>query len=89
MSALDSGDSGLHSQTVKLARSLLLGAISMVLVPVDSALWAEETAARWVEVRTAHFVVASNASEGEARGVAEDFERIRSLFSQYISGTAG
>jgi tetratricopeptide (TPR) repeat protein len=41
---------------------------------------AEQPGAPWIEVRSAHFVVASNASEGDARGVAEDFEQIRSLF---------
>jgi tetratricopeptide (TPR) repeat protein len=54
--------------------------MSLVLVPAAIVLWAEEIPARWVEVRSAHFWVASNASEAEARGVAEDFERIRSLF---------
>jgi tetratricopeptide (TPR) repeat protein len=67
-------------ENVKLARSLLQGTILLVLVPAPGMQRPEETPARWVEVRSAHFVVASNASEGEARGVAEDFERIRSLF---------
>jgi tetratricopeptide (TPR) repeat protein len=40
----------------------------------------DEPSERWVEVRSTHFVVASNASESDARGVAEDFEEIRSLF---------
>src|SRR5579863_8342215 len=35
---------------------------------------------RWTEVRTPHFVVASNAGEVAARGVAGDFEQIRALF---------
>ena len=39
-----------------------------------------EVAARWTEVRTPHFVVASNAGEEAARGVARDFEQIRALF---------
>ena len=39
-----------------------------------------ESIGSWVEVRSGHFVVASNASESDARGVAEDFEQIRSLF---------
>ena len=34
----------------------------------------------WVEVRTPHFVVSSNAGETAARGVANDFEQIRALF---------
>ena len=34
----------------------------------------------WIEVRTPHFVVASNAGEVAARSVAGDFEQIRALF---------
>jgi tetratricopeptide (TPR) repeat protein len=49
------------------------------MVPAAN-LRATDEAGRWLEVRSAHFVVASNASEVDARGVAEDFEQIRSLF---------
>jgi tetratricopeptide (TPR) repeat protein len=34
----------------------------------------------WVEVRSPHFVVASDAGETAARSVASDFEQIRALF---------
>src|SRR5690242_1218264 len=34
----------------------------------------------WIEVRSAHFVVASNAGEKEARRIADQFEQIRTLF---------
>jgi tetratricopeptide (TPR) repeat protein len=34
----------------------------------------------WVEVRSAHFVVASNAGESQARRIAAEFERVRSIF---------
>jgi tetratricopeptide (TPR) repeat protein len=34
----------------------------------------------WVEVRSQHFVVASDAGETAARSVASDFEQIRALF---------
>jgi tetratricopeptide (TPR) repeat protein len=34
----------------------------------------------WVEVRSAHFVVAGNAGEAEARRIAEQFEEIRGGF---------
>ncbi|HEY2821562.1 MAG TPA: DUF1570 domain-containing protein [Candidatus Acidoferrum sp.] len=37
-------------------------------------------AASWTEVRTPHFVVASNAGEVAARSVASNFEQIRALF---------
>jgi tetratricopeptide (TPR) repeat protein len=35
---------------------------------------------KWVEVRSAHFVVSSNAGETEARQIAEQFEQIRRVF---------
>src|SRR5580704_6250097 len=34
----------------------------------------------WVEVRSAHFVVESNAGESEARRIALEFERVRGIF---------
>jgi tetratricopeptide (TPR) repeat protein len=34
----------------------------------------------WIEVRSPHFVVASNAGEKEARRIADQFEQIRTLF---------
>jgi tetratricopeptide (TPR) repeat protein len=34
----------------------------------------------WVEVRSAHFVVSSNAAETQARQIAEQFEQIRQVF---------
>jgi tetratricopeptide (TPR) repeat protein len=52
----------------------------LVLVPFTEGRPADQPAVPWLEVRSAHFVVDSNASEAEARGVAEDFEQIRSLF---------
>jgi tetratricopeptide (TPR) repeat protein len=60
------------------------GGLSVAAPPVDAqkptgATTSAEVAS-WVEVRTAHFVVASDAGEGAARGVATDFEQIRALF---------
>jgi Protein of unknown function (DUF1570) len=34
----------------------------------------------WIEVRSAHFVVSTNAGEKEARRIADQFEQIRALF---------
>ncbi|HEX4022798.1 MAG TPA: DUF1570 domain-containing protein [Acidobacteriaceae bacterium] len=41
--------------------------------------WAS-SADRWVEVRSPHFVVLTNSNEQEARQVAGQFERMRSVF---------
>ena len=38
----------------------------------------------WIELRTPHFVVVSNASEHEARQVADQFETIRAVFREYF-----
>jgi tetratricopeptide (TPR) repeat protein len=46
---------------------------------------AAETAS-WTELRSPHFVVASNAGEVAARGVASDFEQIRALFHATFPG---
>jgi tetratricopeptide (TPR) repeat protein len=35
---------------------------------------------KWVEVRSAHFVVSSNATEADARRIAEQFEQVRAVF---------
>jgi tetratricopeptide (TPR) repeat protein len=64
---------------MKASQALLIGTILLMLVPTANG-QTGEARERWVEVRTAHFVVASNAGEADARGVAEDFEEIRALF---------
>ena len=62
-----------------LGCGLGVGATSLCAQKPTSATAAAEEA-HWVEVQTAHFVVASDAGEGAARGVATDFEQIRALF---------
>jgi tetratricopeptide (TPR) repeat protein len=39
----------------------------------------------WVEVQTPHFIVASNDGEKTARGVADQFEQIRFLYSKALN----
>ncbi len=34
----------------------------------------------WIEVRSQHFVIAANSGEKQARHVADQFERMRSVF---------
>jgi tetratricopeptide (TPR) repeat protein len=43
----------------------------------------------WVEARSPHFVVVSNAGEKQARKTARQFEQIRSVFRQYILIASG
>jgi tetratricopeptide (TPR) repeat protein len=51
--------------------------------PVASALAAP--VGKWVEVRSANFIVVSNAGEGQARKIDAQFEQIRSLFRDSLS----
>jgi tetratricopeptide (TPR) repeat protein len=39
----------------------------------------------WIEVQTPHFIVASNDGEKTARGVADQFEQIRFLYSKALN----
>ena len=63
-------------------------AVSSIRVLVILGVWAwlplaavaAEPPDKWVEVRSAHFVVSSNAAEADARRVAEQFEQIRAVF---------
>jgi hypothetical protein len=64
--------------------SLLISGFCFLL-PIFSSLGAAAFARaadtpNWEEVRSEHFVVASNAGEREARRIAEQFEQARSLF---------
>jgi hypothetical protein len=53
---------------------LLATLFSAVLAP------ARDKPENWVQVRSTHFVVVSNSHEKEARRVADQFERMRSVF---------
>src|SRR5207245_2048527 len=50
-------------------------ALVLFLLPISGA-----AADNWVEVRSPHFTVQSNAGEKEARRVADQFEQIRNMF---------
>jgi len=54
--------------------ALLLLVFSTSLVP------ARDKAETWIEVTSPHFVVATNSNEKQARRVADQFERMRSVF---------
>jgi tetratricopeptide (TPR) repeat protein len=60
---------------------LVLGLAALATVlPCTGALGASDPNQGWIEVRSPHFVVASNAGEKEARRIADQFEQIRALF---------
>src|ERR1019366_2786237 len=65
----------------RLYKSVLL--ISCLAVLAAPALCASHET--WVEVRSPHFIVVSNAGEKQARQTAIHFEQIRMLFRQMIA----
>jgi Tfp pilus assembly protein PilF len=52
--------------------------LSLWLIP--SLAWARDKPQEWTEVRSPHFVVATNGSEKQGRRIADQFERMRSVF---------
>jgi tetratricopeptide (TPR) repeat protein len=75
-----------HKRSVRLRciLSLLTTAVFAALgasLPFASTRAAEKTEV-WLEVRSPHFTVMSNASEGAARRLADQFEQFRGVFLQ-------
>ncbi len=66
---------------LSLYRSALLAA-ALLLLPAIALCAKHET---WVEVRSPHFIVVSNAGEKQARKIAVQFEQVRSLFRGLIT----
>jgi tetratricopeptide (TPR) repeat protein len=64
------------SGRVRLPVAWVVVSLLLASLAVASA----EVGQNWLEVRSAHFVVASNAAEPDARRIAEQFEQIRSVF---------
>jgi tetratricopeptide (TPR) repeat protein len=60
-------------------RQVLLLAALATLLPFR-ALGAGDPNLGWIEVRSPHFLVATNAGEKEGRRIADQFEQIRALF---------
>src|SRR5260370_42005592 len=52
----------------------------LTLLPCPGALGASDPNQGWIEVRSPHFVVSSNAGEKEARRIADQFEQISAMF---------
>lgn len=54
--------------------------ISLVLLFAAAPVLARDKAENWIEVRSPHFVVVTNSNEKQGRRVADQFERMRSVF---------
>jgi tetratricopeptide (TPR) repeat protein len=64
-----------------LRKSILL--LLMVAAPV----WARDNGPTWIEVRTDHFLVVTNAGESEGRHVLDQFERMRWVYQKMFPKT--
>lgn len=65
------------------------GAALLILACVATsipAIAAKSAASGWVEARSPHFTVVSDASPSQARGVAARFERVRAVFLKAFPG---
>jgi len=67
-------------------RCIKLATIISFLLAVHSLSLAKNPQT-WIEVQSPHFAVDSNASEQDARRVAEQFEMIRAVFLEYYGHT--
>src|SRR5579863_8229857 len=58
----------------------LIPLVLMFAAAPAAPVFARDKAENWVEVRSPHFVVVTNASDKQGRRVADQFERMRSVF---------
>ena len=65
-----------------LRRVLLLGLL------VSLSCWARDNGSGWIEVRSPHFTVITDAGEGRGRHVAGQFERMRWVFQSSLPPSA-
>src|SRR5579883_3518426 len=68
-----------------LVSLLLCLPIAHFLPPITACVPPADKPETWVEVATPHFNVMSNEGEGTARRIADQFERIRLLYSKTLS----
>ena len=61
---------------------LLLTVFAALLAP------ARDKPENWLEVRSPHFIVLSDSSEKQARHVADQFERMRTVFHADVSASS-
>ncbi len=65
---------------LNILKCCIIFAFVLFLLPVSAV-----AADNWIEVRSPHFIVNSNAGEKEARKVADQFEQIRRMFQSAFS----
>ena len=67
-----------------MRRGILLLAVFLVTASLARA---RDKTENWIEVRSPHFTVATNSNEKQARRVADQFERMRSVFHVLLPKT--
>ena len=67
-----------------LDKTFRLAGISLLLLLPACRARADQKPEAWIEVRTPHFIVASNGNEKDARRIAEQFEQVRNVFQTFL-----
>ena len=70
----------LHAGSMIRGLRLASRLAALAVLPCCGAFGAGDPNLGWIEVRSAHFVVSTNAGEKEGRRIADQFEQIRALF---------
>jgi hypothetical protein len=65
---------------MKVLRLPLFQVLALVWATIAAAAPASDPNQNWVEVRSAHFVVATNGTEKDGRRIAGQFEQMRGMF---------
>ena len=73
-------DSSVAAVYLYLRPFMLKRFVSLVLMFAAAPVLARDRAENWIEVRSPHFLVLTNSSEKQGRHVADQFERMRSVF---------
>lgn len=71
---------------VGFRRSFMLRRIFLLLLVVAASAWARDNGSGWLEVRSPHFTVITNAGEARGRHVLAQFERMRWVFQSSLPG---
>jgi len=67
-----------------LSKTFRIAGISLLLLLPACCARADQKPEAWIEVRTPHFIVASNGNEKDARNLAQHFEQIRNVFQTML-----
>lgn len=72
---------------LRFARILMRWNPALLLLLAAAPAWARETPSAWIEVRSPHFTVVTDAGDKQGRRVADQFERMRWVFQKLLPNT--